>query len=174
MSKVQSSTSCIRPLEEALVAAVVGSDRGQRVHHAREGLDRGIEGHDPGVEVVRQEEVGAGSERAALEEIVDVLQDEGVGIQDDDPIELRQLPRTQLREDRGEARKEQLPRSRWVGDRFDVSNAPSETRELSRARRPTSGVAITTFGQNAPLASSDFPSASMPGRYPSPLQSTVT
>ena len=86
---------------------------------------RRIDHHDPGVEAVGHEEVGRRREPGALEQIVDVADDDGIGVEEDDPLILAEIEGAQLGEARAEPAKQQLVASVRVRDRRDLADLPA-------------------------------------------------
>ena len=95
------------------------------MHHPVELLRRRLQHHHPGAEAVGEEEVGRGRDLGAIEEVVHVLEDDGVRVEEDYLVVLDELPGPELGVRRAEAREHLVGARVGVHDGLDVAEAPT-------------------------------------------------
>lgn len=91
-------------VQQALIATVEAASGDGERQEARVGLERRTEHEHAGVEAVWPADVGRRGQLLAVEQVVDVLQHQTVGVEEDGLFELSQAPAVKLRERHAEFR----------------------------------------------------------------------
>ena len=112
-------------VQEALIPAIVARGPPQCFDDAREHLCGRLDDHQSAVEAIGEKEIWRRGDGRTLEEVVDVLERDHVGIEKHDLVEVDELPSPKLRKHSAKPFEETSGLGIGIFERLDVPYLPA-------------------------------------------------